>query len=639
MAEKTKFERTKPHLLAIFILVTLFFGTSFAFVSAQVQQEEVVIFSQKFIRETAKPKTETVNFLSEIEGKGSLILVNGNPDGTQRISSAIIYLNDKKIITPNDLNQQIGIIEKQISLKTKNTLKIELRSKPDSFARIIITGFKPAEVLNLASLNPDKNFWALNMKESVVLWFVPPPASTIKLILYRSDSAAGPWAIAEEVLSDEFKKGGIGNIVDLIDGTVSDYYYKAEAVDESGKMVKEYLRVYVPKFVDNPGSFSSQSSFNPASPSVPAYNKQFLLDETLENYTTMSLVDIRSLLFKYRSFLATTTLKDVDGILIDPAQIIYNSSQNYKVNPQLIIATIQKESSAILLKNRPEDEALKFLTGYLKGPFTIRDQIDRAAAQFRRDFDRLTQGEPTAGGWRVGITKQTDDEKLVTPANKITTLLFSYTSYLGKRWGGGVKGGNALLIDVWVNTFKFHHTLIWQTCAFCPDSPEVNIQNNIINLGELNDAEVGYQNTSIHGVSALLPQLNPVIVYDYNFYTWDSYNQIGTPNPPYFGGTGYWDSFSVSFSAIPYWTLSLSDPISQTNLHGIDFIWGGISYGDGFLEQTSGERKTQVSADPSAPNYLNIILDTATLPEVNHAYPSWGTITIKDIELDLGFIY
>lgn len=41
-----------------------------------------------------------------------------------------------------------------------------------------------------------------------------------------------------------------------------------------------------------------------------------------------------------------------------------------------------------------------------------------------------------------------------------------------------------------------------------------------------------------------------------------------------------------------------------------------------------------VQGNPSGNNYLNIILDTATLPNSNHLYPSWGTITIKEVKTD-----
>jgi len=60
-------------------------------------------------------------------------------------------------------------------------------------------------------------------------------------------------------------------------------------------------------------------------------------------------------------------------------------------------------------------------------------------------------------------------------------------------------------------------------------------------------------------------------------------------------------------------------------------IWGGTSYGDGFIESNSGIQTIEVSGDPDIPNYLNVVLDTATLLESNHVYPSWGCIEVTVI--------
>jgi hypothetical protein len=35
-----------------------------------------------------------------------------------------------------------------------------------------------------------------------------------------------------------------------------------------------------------------------------------------------------------------------------------------------------------------------------------------------------------------------------------------------------------------------------------------------------------------------------------------------------------------------------------------------------------------MQGDPERFNYLNIVLDTASQPDANHAYPSWGTVDV-----------
>jgi len=172
-------------------------------------------------------------------------------------------------------------------------------------------------------------------------------------------------------------------------------------------------------------------------------------------------------------------------------------------------------------------------------------------------------------------------------------------------------------------------SLTWFTCGFCPEAPEVRISSSTITLGVTNRTENSFQNNSKHGASALLPPAAKyTITFDYNLFTWDSYNSKTQ------GWTGYWDSFSVSVSSLPYWQLSLSDPVTNDNLPGLGFIWGGTQFADGRLEPASGTKTITVQGNPSGNNYLSVILDTATFPHSNHAFPSWGTITIREVKTD-----
>ncbi len=173
--------------------------------------------------------------------------------------------------------------------------------------------------------------------------------------------------------------------------------------------------------------------------------------------------------------------------------------------------------------------------------------------------------------------------------------------------------------------------LDWLTCTTCSEIPEVTISGDTISLGVANRSEYIEQNNSIHGASALLPPATEyTISFDYSLFTWDSYNPISA------GWTGYWDSFSVSISDNPYWELSLSDPVTPSELPGLGFIWGGTLWADGVLEHVSGSKTITIQGNPSGNNYLNIILDTTTQPHSNHLFSSWGTITVIEVRTDVG---
>jgi hypothetical protein len=177
-------------------------------------------------------------------------------------------------------------------------------------------------------------------------------------------------------------------------------------------------------------------------------------------------------------------------------------------------------------------------------------------------------------------------------------------------------------------------TLEWSNCGSCPDPVEVFASGATVTVGIAGRGQNGQQNQALHVASTLLPPATGYrITFSYDLTTWDSYNADGTYNAPFNGGTGYWDSYSVSVSGQPYWMLPLSDPLTSTELPGMGFLWGGSSYGgNNPPQQNSGTTTITVKGDPDGDNYLNVGLDTATEPDADENYPSWGTFTILDIE-------
>jgi len=175
--------------------------------------------------------------------------------------------------------------------------------------------------------------------------------------------------------------------------------------------------------------------------------------------------------------------------------------------------------------------------------------------------------------------------------------------------------------------------LVWSTCGACPQAAEVQASGPAVNVGVAGRAQTDQQNQAFHMAATLLPPAaSYTIKFQYSLTTWDSYDADGTPNPPFNGGTGFWDSFSVSISNQPYWHLSLTDPITTTELPGLGLLWGGTSYGgNNPPQQNSGTTTITIKGDPKGSNYLNVGLDTATEPEADTNYPSWGTFTIISI--------
>ncbi|WP_337176875.1 CARDB domain-containing protein [Paludisphaera sp.] len=150
---------------------------------------------------------------------------------------------------------------------------------------------------------------------------------------------------------------------------------------------------------------------------------------------------------------------------------------------------------------------------------------------------------------------------------------------------------------------------------------DASVSGDTITMGTPGDAS-DIQQSGFHGASAKLsPGRDYQITFDYDLSTWDAYNNDSD-------GGGFWDSFSVSVTGVPYPQLSiLNDPLQ------FPFVWGGDSYTDGALEQTNGTRTITVRFNVKREYYLNVVLDTTTSPTADSAYPSWGSVTVRLADL------
>lgn len=122
---------------SLIIAVALILGICITTASAV----EVTRFGPKqYDRTTGKPNTYNDTFTaSGAIGGGKLLVENGNAQGNNRVSSAVISLNGKEIFGPSAFNQNVGHLEASINLLDANTLSVELRSKPGSFLTIRVT--------------------------------------------------------------------------------------------------------------------------------------------------------------------------------------------------------------------------------------------------------------------------------------------------------------------------------------------------------------------------------------------------------------------------------------------------------------------------------------------------------------------
>ncbi len=178
-----------------------------------------------------------------------------------------------------------------------------------------------------------------------------------------------------------------------------------------------------------------------------------------------------------------------------------------------------------------------------------------------------------------------------------------------------------------------------------------------VGAAEFGSREGDFQTPAIYGAGALLPA-NGGAGYRVEFATevfgWDSYN--GTVPVP--GSRGYWDVFAVNLNqgSAYYWDQvdggsgALPDPILDVDpaggcimtgggggdpctaaaggagfLAGETWAWGAADFGNGTFESNAGTYSLTLAGLPGNAYFLSVVLDTATFPDADDQFPSFGS--------------
>jgi len=136
----------------IVLVVTLLASILPAFSSTQMAP---AFGPKKYSRTASSPQIFTETFQGCGTAPRQIVVINGNADGTNRISSASIFLNGKEILGPRDFNQQVAKIVKPVVLADQNQLTIKLAAKPGSF--LIIDVEYAESPVNLSAGGPGVN--------------------------------------------------------------------------------------------------------------------------------------------------------------------------------------------------------------------------------------------------------------------------------------------------------------------------------------------------------------------------------------------------------------------------------------------------------------------------------------------------
>ncbi|PTL81202.1 hypothetical protein [Vitiosangium sp. GDMCC 1.1324] len=194
-------------------------------------------------------------------------------------------------------------------------------------------------------------------------------------------------------------------------------------------------------------------------PATTEYDMHRLLEDAdITGGQWITTAQVQAFLQQKGSYLATYT---------DPAwgktaaALIVERSKAYTISPLYMLARIQTESSLITSGTSTN---LAKATGCGcpdSGGCTISyagfgNQIECSAKKLRGYFTDLDAGRATISGWKPGVTKSTSDPCSVTPANKATAALYTYTPWVGAYaiQCGRTDIGGSSLVAVKFNLFK-----------------------------------------------------------------------------------------------------------------------------------------------------------------------------------------
>jgi hypothetical protein len=78
-----------------------------------------------------KPVTQQESFAADtLQGTFTLVVENGDASGQRRVSSGSISLNGVEVVRESDFNQQAGLIQKVVQIRSSNTLAVTLKGGP-----------------------------------------------------------------------------------------------------------------------------------------------------------------------------------------------------------------------------------------------------------------------------------------------------------------------------------------------------------------------------------------------------------------------------------------------------------------------------------------------------------------------------
>jgi|GEM_PF-2148392 len=210
-----------------------------------------------------------------------------------------------------------------------------------------------------------------------------------------------------------------------------------------------------------------------------SYDPNNLIDNVIfRNKNAMSQSDIQNFLASKNSYLATYWTPRWNGSIALASQIIYEAAQSYDINPQVILATIQKEQS-LVTNPHPLQSSLNCAMGYLScgGYLGFGNQIDAGTWQLDHNYRAVSGIDPIGNfpcrfatslydtplfpGNKVTFSNPGGLPRTITIANAATASLYCYTPHVGPYSETGYSGSYNFVIsfEAWFGSTRAYINL------------------------------------------------------------------------------------------------------------------------------------------------------------------------------------
>jgi hypothetical protein len=137
--------------------------------SSAVSAGSFTVFGlQTYDRGRGQPEIQQSEFSVISPNAPYYIELENGPGGATRVSSAVISINGVEVITPEDLNQEVGQVNKPVLLDGTNEIAVELRGIPFGTVSVKVIGVDTDPPMISATLSPEPNINGWNNTDVVV---------------------------------------------------------------------------------------------------------------------------------------------------------------------------------------------------------------------------------------------------------------------------------------------------------------------------------------------------------------------------------------------------------------------------------------------------------------------------------------